>query len=230
MLDVNMGVPLADEAELLDRAVRLVQELTDLPLCIDSSVVEALEAGLAAYQGKALVNSVTGEHERMDAILPIVKRYGAAVIALPNEEDEIPDEPASAWRSPRRSSTSRRPSTASRSRTSSSTRWRCRSVPTPRYVHTTLETIELIRDEFGLNMTLGASNVSFGMPDRHALGRGVPADGDAGRADQRDHGRPHAADRRRGQGRGPAARPRRVGRGVDRGPPGQAGSDGASTP
>ena len=93
MLDVNMGVPLADEAELLAKAVTMVQELTDLPLCIDSSVVEALEAGLAAYQGKALVNSITGERERMDQILPIVKRHGAAVIALPNEEDEIPDEP-----------------------------------------------------------------------------------------------------------------------------------------
>ena len=93
MLDVNMGVPLADEAELLARAVRMVQGLTDLPLCIDSSVVEALDAGLAAYQGKALVNSVTGEAERLEAILPLVKRYGAAVIALPNEEDEIPEDP-----------------------------------------------------------------------------------------------------------------------------------------
>ena len=133
MLDINMGVPLADEAELLAKAVTMVQELTDLPICIDSSVVEALEAGLGAYQGKALVNSITGERERMDAILPIVKRYGAAVIALPNEEDEIPDEPERGWRSPRRSSTSRSASTRSRSRTSSSTRWRCRSGPTPRW-------------------------------------------------------------------------------------------------
>jgi 5-methyltetrahydrofolate--homocysteine methyltransferase len=93
MLDVNMGVPLADEAELLSQAVKLVQQHTDLPLVIDSSVVEALDAGLAAYEGKALVNSVTGEQERLDAILPLVKRYGAAVIALPNEEDEIPDDP-----------------------------------------------------------------------------------------------------------------------------------------
>ena len=93
MLDINMGVPLTDEAELLSRAVKLVQSLTDLPLCIDSSVVEALDAGLAAYEGKALVNSVTGETERLDTILPLVKRYGAAVIALPNEEDEIPDDP-----------------------------------------------------------------------------------------------------------------------------------------
>ncbi len=170
MLDVNMGVPLADEAELLAKAITLVQELTDLPLCIDSSVIEALEAGLAAYQGKALVNSITGERERMDAILPIVKRHGAAVIALPNEEDEIPDEPE------RRLEITKK----------------ILDIAVGEYeipiedividplampigadttlVNTTLRTIELIHDEFDLNMTLGASNVSFGMPGRHALG------------------------------------------------------------
>src|SRR4029079_256269 len=89
MLDVNMGVPLADEAELLAQAVTMIQALTALPLVIDSSVVEALEAGLGAYQGKALVNSVTGEKERLEQILPIVARHGAAVIALHNEEEEI---------------------------------------------------------------------------------------------------------------------------------------------
>lgn len=170
MLDVNMGVPLADEAELLAKAVTMVQELTDLPLCIDSSVVEALEAGLAAYRGKALVNSVTGERERLDAILPIVARHGAAVIALPNEEDEIPDEPQ------RRLEITRK----------------IVDIATGEYgipledividplampigadttlVRTTLRTIEMIRAEFGVNMTLGASNVSFGMPGRAALG------------------------------------------------------------
>jgi 5-methyltetrahydrofolate--homocysteine methyltransferase len=170
MLDINMGVPLADEAELLAKAVTMVQELTDLPLCIDSSVVEALEAGLAAYDGKALVNSVTGERERLDAILPIVARHGAAVIALPNEEDEIPDEPE------RRLEITKK----------------ILDIAVGEYgipledividplampvgadtslVKTTLRTIELIHDEFGLNMTLGASNVSFGMPGRPALG------------------------------------------------------------
>ena len=170
MLDVNMGVPLADEAELLAKAVTMVQELTDLPLCIDSSVVEALEAGLEAYDGKALVNSITGERERMDQILPIVKRHGAAVIALPNEEDEIPDEPE------RRLEITKK----------------ILDVAVGEYeipledividplampvgadtslVKTTLRTIELIHDELGLNMTLGAGNVSFGMPGRSALG------------------------------------------------------------
>src|SRR5262245_34744433 len=94
VLDVNMGVPLADEAELLAAAVRLIQAHTDVPLCIDSSVVEALDAALAAYDGKALVNSVTAEDERLDAILPLVKRYGAAIIGLPNDDEEIPEDPA----------------------------------------------------------------------------------------------------------------------------------------
>jgi 5-methyltetrahydrofolate--homocysteine methyltransferase len=170
MLDVNMGVPLTDEADLLSRAVKLVQSLTDLPLCIDSSVVEALEAGLSAYEGKALVNSVTGETERLDTILPIVKRYGAAVIALPNEEDEIPEDPRKRLEITRK----------------------IVDVATATYeipiedividplampvgadstlVKKTLDAITLIAEEFGVNMTLGASNVSFGMPGRHALG------------------------------------------------------------
>src|SRR5580692_2805183 len=94
MLDVNMGAPLCDETALMTQAVRLIQSLCDLPLCLDSSIVEVLDAGLAAYEGKALVNSVTAEDERLDAILPLVKKYGAAVIGLPNDEEEIPEEPA----------------------------------------------------------------------------------------------------------------------------------------
>src|SRR5919112_4168851 len=92
VLDINMGVPLTDEPELLAKAIQMVQSLTDLPICIDSSVVEALEAGLSVYQGRALVNSVTAEDDRMAEILPLVKRYDAAVIALPNDADEIPME------------------------------------------------------------------------------------------------------------------------------------------
>jgi 5-methyltetrahydrofolate--homocysteine methyltransferase len=170
VLDVNMGAPLADEAELMVRAVKLIQGLTGLPLCLDSSIVEVLDAGLAAYQGKALVNSVTAEDERLAAILPLVARHGAAVIGLPNDEEEIPADPR------RRVDLARK----------------IIDVATGRYgiaiedividplampvgadtslVGTTLETIALLRDEFGVNMTLGASNVSFGMPDRHAIG------------------------------------------------------------
>ena len=93
MLDVNAGIPLADEPAILAQTVRLVQSLTDLPLSIDSSIVEALEAGLAAYQGKALVNSVTGEEERLERVLPLVRKYGAAVVAISNDETGISEDP-----------------------------------------------------------------------------------------------------------------------------------------
>jgi 5-methyltetrahydrofolate--homocysteine methyltransferase len=169
MLDVNMGVPLADEAELLVAAIQLIQSITDLPLCIDSSVVEALDAGLAAYQGKALVNSVTGETERLEQILPLVKRHGAAVIALPNEEEQIPEDPAERLRIARKivhiATTEYGipiedividPLAMPVGANHEYGRWTC-------------DAITLIRDELGVNQTLGASNVSFGMPGRHAL-------------------------------------------------------------
>jgi 5-methyltetrahydrofolate--homocysteine methyltransferase len=93
MLDVNAGIPLADEPAILARAIQLVQSITDVPLCIDSSIVAALEAGLAVYKGKALVNSVTGEDERLESVLPLVKKYGAAVIAISNDETGISEDP-----------------------------------------------------------------------------------------------------------------------------------------
>jgi 5-methyltetrahydrofolate--homocysteine methyltransferase len=89
ILDVNAGVPMADEPALLARAVRLVQSLTDVPLSIDSSMVDALEAGLEAYEGKALLNSVTGEEERLERVLPLVKKHGAAVVAICNDDSGI---------------------------------------------------------------------------------------------------------------------------------------------
>jgi 5-methyltetrahydrofolate--homocysteine methyltransferase len=169
VLDVNMGVPLTDEAELLAKAVTLVQSITDLPLCIDSSVVEALEAGLAAYEGKALVNSVTAEDDRMELILPLVKKYNAAIIALPNDETEIPEDPY------------RRLELVKYIVEVATTKY---GIPAEDividplampvgadslHVQRTLDAISMIRDEVGVNMTLGASNISFGMPDRHTL-------------------------------------------------------------
>ena len=119
VLDVNMGVPLTDEPDLLARAIRLVQEHSDLPICIDSSIVEALEAGLDAYEGKALVNSATGEDDRMDLILPLVKKYGAAVIILANDETGIPETVEQRLEITRKIATrTRSRSTASRWRTS----------------------------------------------------------------------------------------------------------------
>jgi 5-methyltetrahydrofolate--homocysteine methyltransferase len=169
VLDVNMGVPLTDEAELLAKAITMIQKLTDKPICIDSSVVDALEAGLSVYQGRALVNSITAEDDRMAAILPLVKKYDAAVIALPNDEDEIPMEPE------------KRLALVKKIVDVATTEY---GIPMHSIVIdplampigadtssgvATLETMRRIRDEYGLNMTCGASNVSFGMPERHTL-------------------------------------------------------------
>ena len=168
VLDVNVGDPLADEVGLMGQAVPLVQGLTDLPLCIDSSIIEALEAGLAAYEGKALVNSVTGEDERLQAILPIVARHGAAVIGLAND-DEIRMEPKE------RLAIAKKIVSAAGDF----------GIPPedvvidplampigaePRAVTAFIATLHLLRDELGVNTTCGASNTSFAMPGRHALG------------------------------------------------------------
>ncbi len=170
VLDVNMGVPLTDEPELLAKAITMIQGLTDLPICIDSSVVEALEAGLSTYRGRALVNSVTAEDDRMAAILPLVKRYDAAVIALPNDAEEIPME------------ADRRLELVGHIVEVATTEYGIAvedividplAMPIgadTAVVRTVLETMRRIRAEYGLNMTCGASNVSFGMPDRHSLG------------------------------------------------------------
>jgi 5-methyltetrahydrofolate--homocysteine methyltransferase len=93
MLDVNAGIPLADEPAILAKAIQLVQAVTDVPLTIDSSIVAALEAGLGVYQGKALVNSVTGEEDRLETVLPLVAKHGAAVVAISNDETGISEDP-----------------------------------------------------------------------------------------------------------------------------------------
>lgn len=170
VLDVNMGVPLTDEPELLASAIKLVQSLTDLPICIDSSVVEALEAGLAVYQGRALVNSVTAEDDRLELILPLVKKYDAAIIALPNDHDEIPMEVEK-----RVDLTRKIVEVATKDYGIAAADIVIDPLAMPIGADTTtslvtLETMRRIRDEFGVNMTCGASNTSFGMPDRHTLG------------------------------------------------------------
>jgi 5-methyltetrahydrofolate--homocysteine methyltransferase len=171
MLDVNAGIPLVDEAELLVKMLTVVQEKCDLPICIDSSVIEALEAGLDAYEGKPLVNSVTGEDDRLEEILPLVAKHGAAVIGLANDETGIPETPE------------QRLEIATKIVRIAGEH----GIPPEdvvidplamtvgadtEAVTTTLRTISLIRDELGVNMCLGASNVSFGLPQRHALNAG----------------------------------------------------------
>ena len=168
MLDVNAGIPLVDEAELLQRMLRTVQAASDLPICIDSSVIEALEAGLQVYEGKALVNSVTGEDDRLEEILPLVAKHGAAVIGLANDETGIPETPQ------------KRLEIATKIVKAAGDH----GIPPEDViidplamtvgaatdaVTITLEAISLIRDELGVNMCLGASNVSFGLPRRHQL-------------------------------------------------------------
>jgi 5-methyltetrahydrofolate--homocysteine methyltransferase len=178
MLDVNAGIPLVDEAELLAKMIRLIQAHTDIPLCIDSSVIEALEAGLDAYEGKALVNSVTGEDDRLELILPIVAKHGAAVIGLTNDETGIPET------AEKRLEIARKIVSVAGDH----------GIPPedvvldplamtvgadPQAVRITLDAIEMIRDELGVNMCLGASNVSFGLPERHTLNAAFLAMGSA---------------------------------------------------
>jgi 5-methyltetrahydrofolate--homocysteine methyltransferase len=168
VLDVNAGIPLVDEAELLTQMLSTIQANTDLPLCIDSSVIEALEAGLSVYEGKALVNSVTGEDDRLEEILPLVARHGAAVIGLANDETGIPETPQ------------QRLEIATKIVKAAGDH----GIPPSdvvidplamtvgadtEAVTVTLEAIRLIRAELGVNMSLGASNVSFGLPQRHVL-------------------------------------------------------------
>jgi 5-methyltetrahydrofolate--homocysteine methyltransferase len=165
MLDVNAGIPQLDEAALLVAAIKAVAEVTNAPLCIDSSVVEALEAGLAAYQGKALVNSVTAEDERLERILPLVKKHGAAVIGMANDETGItmvPEERlALARKIVERAADHGIPSEDVVIDPIAMT-----VAADPLSGRITLETMRLIRDHLGNNLVCGASNVSFGLPDR----------------------------------------------------------------
>jgi len=171
MLDVNAGIPLVDESELLKSMLRTVQDAVDVPICIDSSVIEALEAGLSIYDGRALVNSVTAEDERLEEILPLVAKYDAAVLGLANDETGIPETPQKRLE-------------CARKIVSVANDYGIKTQDViidplamtvgadTEAVTTTLATISLIRDEIGVNMCLGASNVSFGLPRRHVLNAG----------------------------------------------------------
>jgi len=168
VLDVNAGIPLADEPALLARAIKLVQSLTDVPLSIDSSVIAALEAGLEAYQGKALLNSVTGEEERLEAVLPLVKKHGAAVVAICNDDSGISTDIdvrfEVAKKIVQRAADYGIPA--------------CDVVVDPLVMPVgamadagvqVFRLIRRLRNELKVNTTCGASNVSFGLPNRHGL-------------------------------------------------------------
>jgi 5-methyltetrahydrofolate--homocysteine methyltransferase len=168
MLDVNAGIPLADEPAILARAIQLVQSITDVPLSIDSSIVAALEAGLAVYKGKALVNSVTGEDERLEAVLPLIKKYGAAVIAISNDETGISENPdvrfAVAKKIVERAMDHGIPA--------------CDVVVDPLVMPIgainqagvqVMRLLHRLRTELKVNTSCGASNISFGLPNRDGI-------------------------------------------------------------
>jgi len=168
MLDVNAGIPLADEPALLSEAIRLVQSVTDVPLSIDSSIIEALEAGIDAYEGKPLINSVTGEQEVMERVLPLVAKSGAAVVAISNDETGISEDPDI------RFDVAKRIVSVANDF----------GIPSADVVVDPLvmpigamgnagqqvfRLVRRLRNELGVNTTCGASNVSFGLPNRHAV-------------------------------------------------------------
>ncbi len=168
MLDVNAGIPLVDEPELLKSMLRTVQAAVDVPVCIDSSVIEALEAGLSVYEGRALVNSVTAEDERLNEILPLVANHGAAVIGLANDETGIPETPEKRLECARKIVSAANDHGIATEDVIIDPLAMTVGADTEA-VTITLRTISLIRDEIGVNMCLGASNVSFGLPQRHVL-------------------------------------------------------------
>lgn len=168
MLDVNAGIPLADEPAILADCVKLVQSLTDVPLSIDSSIVEALESGLSVYQGKPLVNSVTGEEERLEQVLPLVKKYNAAVVAISNDETGISEDPDERFLVAKKIVE----------------RAADHGIPAEDVVvdplvmpigalndagRQVMHILRRLRDELKVNSTCGASNVSFGLPNRNGL-------------------------------------------------------------
>jgi 5-methyltetrahydrofolate--homocysteine methyltransferase len=168
MLDVNAGIPLADEPRILAETIQLVQSLTDVPLSIDSSIVAALEAGLAVYQGKALVTSVTGEEERLEVVLPLIKKYGAAVVAISNDETGISEDPDVRFEVAKKIVEHAADYGISRADV----------VVDPLIMpvgalgtagRAAFHLIRRLREELKVNTTCGASNVSFGLPNRHGL-------------------------------------------------------------
>ena len=168
MLDVNAGIPMADEPAILAKAIQLVQEVVDVPLAIDSSIVAALEAGLSVYKGKPLVNSVTGEEERLEVVLPLVKKYGAAVVAISNDETGISEDPNVRYDVAKK--------IVERAADYGIPREDVVVDPLIMPVgainmagRSALDLIIRLRNELKVNTTCGASNISFGLPNRHGM-------------------------------------------------------------
>jgi len=168
MLDVNAGIPLADEPKILAETIQLVQSLTDVPLSIDSSIVEALESGLAVYKGKALVNSVTGEDEVMERVLPLVAKHGAAVVAISNDETGISEDPDVRFEVAKK--------IVNRAADYGISHEDIVVDPLVMPIgamgtagQQVFALVRRLREELKVNTTCGASNVSFGLPNRNGL-------------------------------------------------------------
>ena len=168
ILDVNAGIAMADEPRILAECVRLLQSISDTPLCIDSSIVEALEAGLDVYEGRALLNSVTGEEERLERVLPLVKKYECSVVAISNDDSGISEDVnvrfAVAKKIVERASDHGIPAN--------------RIVVDPLVMpvgavnsagRQVMDLVKRLRSELQVNTTCGASNLSFGLPNRTGL-------------------------------------------------------------
>jgi 5-methyltetrahydrofolate--homocysteine methyltransferase len=165
VLDVNAGIPLADEPAILEETIKLVQSITDVPLCIDSSIVEALKRGLDAYEGKPLVNSVTGEDERLETVLPLVKKHNAAVIAISNDDTGISDDPDERFAVARK--IVERAMDYGIPKEDVIIDPLVMPVGAKQYAgRAVFQIIHRIREELGCNTICGASNVSFGLPNR----------------------------------------------------------------
>jgi 5-methyltetrahydrofolate--homocysteine methyltransferase len=168
ILDVNAGIAKADEARILAECIRLVQSITDAPLCIDSSVVDALEAGLEAYDGRALLNSVTGEEERLERVLPLVKKYECSVVAISNDDSGISEDVNV------RFEVAKKIVERAADHGISADRIVVDPLVMPVGAVNTagrqvLELIRRLREELKVNSTCGASNLSFGLPNRNGL-------------------------------------------------------------
>jgi 5-methyltetrahydrofolate--homocysteine methyltransferase len=168
MLDVNAGIPLADEPAMLAEAIKRVQAVTDVPLSIDSSIVAALESGLSVYQGKALVNSVTGEEERLEAVLPLVAKHGAAVVAISNDESGISDDPDVRFEVAKK--IVERAADYGISHKDVVVDPLVMPIGAVNSAATqVMHLVRRLRDELKVNTTCGASNVSFGLPNRNGI-------------------------------------------------------------
>lgn len=168
MLDVNAGIPLADEPKILAEVIKLVQGLTDVPLCIDSSIIEALESGLSVYQGRALVNSVTGEDESLERVLPLVAKYDASVVAISNDETGISEDINVRYDVAKKIVERAADHGISRDRVVVDPL----VMPIGAINSSGVQVMELVRRlrlELKVNTTCGASNVSFGLPNRNGI-------------------------------------------------------------